>query len=113
VAEITPKEIFEFMPSRFNAEGAGEWKARIQFDISGSNGGKWNLVVENGTCKVSDGTIDNPTATLITSDETWVGMYKKTVNPQMAFMTGQMKVTGNIGDVLKLENTSIFKRELS
>jgi len=45
------------------------------------------------------------------SDETWLGIVDGSVNPMTAFMTGKVKVQGNLGDVLKLQDPSLFRRD--
>lgn len=108
---MTCKEVFETLPARFNPQGAGTWKATIQFNLSGPGGGNWFISVENGTCNVSEGKTTSPTATVNTSDKVWLGVtVEKKVDPQMAFMTGQLTVQGNIADVMKMNNPSIFKK---
>ena len=90
------KEIFTKMPEAFNANAAQGLDAVFQFDISGDTGGNWNVVIKDGVCQVQEGTHDSPTVTLSMSDETWVGMVNKQVNGMQAFMSGQLKVSGDI-----------------
>jgi putative sterol carrier protein len=90
------KEIFTKMPEAFNPNAAQGLDAVFQFDISGDNGGSWNVVIKDGACQVQEGTHDSPTVTLSLSDETWVGMVNKQVNGMQAFMSGQLKVSGDI-----------------
>ncbi len=110
MSDITAEKIITLLPERFNAEEAGDWTATIQLDITGDQGGNWYVVVEGGSVAVHEGKTDNPTATMETSAEVWVGMYDGSVNPQMAFMTGQIKIAGNMADVLKLDNQNIFRK---
>lgn len=104
------KQIFDELPNRFQADAAGDWSAVIQFNISGDAGGDYVLTVDNGTCKATEGVHDNPTSTIITSDETWIGVIEGTVNPMTAFMTQQLKVKGDMGAVMKLQNPAIFPK---
>ena len=47
---------------------------------------------------------DAEAACTITTDmETFKGMYDKSVSPQAAFMTGKLKVEGDMGIALKLQ----------
>lgn len=110
MSEITPEKIITMLPERFNKEEAGDWTAVIQLDISGDQGGNWYVIVEGGGVTVHEGRTDNPTSTMETTDEVWIGMFDGSVNPQMAFMTGQIKIAGNMADVLKLDNQNIFKK---
>ena len=48
---------------------------------------------------------DGEAACTITTDmETFKGMYDKSVSPQAAFMTGKMKIAGDMGIALKLQS---------
>ena len=48
---------------------------------------------------------DAAAACTITTDmETFKGMYDKSVSPQAAFMTGKMKIAGDMGIALKLQS---------
>ena len=50
-------------------------------------------------------TDDVEAACTITTDmETFKGMYDKSVSPQAAFMTGKLKVEGDMGIALKLQS---------
>ena len=109
---LTIKQIFEAMPNRFNSDAAGSWEANIQFCFSNENGGEnWYVSVEDGSCSVGEGTHETPSATISTAAETWIGMITGTVNPMQAFMGGKLKVTGNMADVMKLQNPQVFPRE--
>ncbi len=98
------KQIFDELPSRFNAANAAGWNTVIQFDISGDKGGKYVVDVKDGQCEVREGTAEKPEATIVTSDDTWIGVVEGKVNPMTAFTLGQLKVSGNIADVMKLQN---------
>ena len=98
------KEIFNQLPGRFNAATAGTWKSVIQFNIAGDKGGNFTVDIADGACKVSEGTAASPSATITTNDETWMGIVGGSVNPMTAFTLGKLKVSGNMGDVMKLQN---------
>ncbi len=105
--EITIKDIFEAMPARFNGDAAGDWNANIQFAFDDQ---AWYVKVNDGACEVAEGTLDDATATIKTATDTWIGMVTGTVDPMQAFMTGKLKVEGNIGHVMNLQDPRIFKR---
>ncbi len=104
------KQIFDEMPNAFNAEGAGDWSATIQFEISGDRGGDYVVKIGDGKCVVAEGSSEDASSTIIATDETWIGVNDGSVNPMTAFMTGKLKVKGNMGDVMKLQNPSVFNR---
>lgn len=98
------KQIFNELPNRFNPATAGDWKTTIQFNISGDKGGNFTVNIGDGKAEVTEGTSDKASATITTSDQTYIGIISGTVNPMTAFTLGQLKVSGNIGDVMKLQN---------
>jgi putative sterol carrier protein len=104
----TCKQVFDAMPSRFKPEGAGGWTATIQFLISGDTGGDYTVKIADGACTVAEGVDPEPTATMTTNDETWLGIINGTTNPMMAFTLGKIRISGSMGDVMKLQNPSIF-----
>jgi putative sterol carrier protein len=106
----TPKEVFDSLPRRFNPEGAGDWQSSIQFNLTGDNGGNWYVNVAEGQCSVSEGHTDAPTATVDMPAETWVGIANGSVNPMTAFMKGQIKIKGKMGDVTRLNDPRVFAK---
>ncbi len=98
------KQIFDELPNRFNPATAGDWKTTIQFNIAGDKGGNFVVDIGDGKCAVREGTADKASATINTSDQTWMGIVSGSVNPMTAFTLGQLKVSGNIADVMKMQN---------
>ena len=90
------KEIFTRMPEVFNPSAAEGLDAVIQYDISGDGGGNWTITIKDGACQVQEGTHDTPSVTLSMSDETWLQIVNKETNGMEAFMSGQLKVSGDI-----------------
>lgn len=90
------KEVFDNVQQRFNADAARGMDAVCQFNITGEGGGSWYLVVKGGTCQVHEGTAPAPNVTLSMGSETWLGMINKQVSGMQAFMTGKLKVAGDI-----------------
>ena len=106
--EITCKEIFTKMPEGFDPEAAGDWEAKVQYNVEGEGGGNWTVAVSGGACSVTEGIVDDATATVETDVETWVGIAAGTVEPTTAFMTGKVRISGNMADVMKSQK--VFKR---
>jgi putative sterol carrier protein len=90
------KEVFTRMPEVFNASAAQGLGAVFQFDISGDDGGNWNVTIKEGTCQVQEGSHDSPSVTLSMSGETWLKIVNRELNGMQAFMSGQLKVSGDI-----------------
>lgn len=105
----TCSEVFGEMPNRFDAEAAGDWEAKVQYKIEGDGGGNWIVEVTGGACNISEGEAEDASATVETDAETWVGIAEGTVEPTTAFMTGKIRIQGNMADVMKSQ--SVFKRD--
>jgi 3-hydroxybutyryl-CoA dehydratase len=96
MALTSVKEVFDKMPEVFNANAAQGLDVVFQYEITGDNGGSWNVVVKDGACQVNEGTHASPSVTLTMSGDTWLGIVNKQTNGMQAFMTGQLKASGDI-----------------
>ena len=98
------QQVFDMMPSRFNAAAASGVNATYQFDLTGDNGGTWQVNVANGTCQVSQGTPnDKPNITITMAASDYLDMITGKLNPQMAFMGGKLKIKGDMSLALKMQ----------
>jgi len=98
----TVEQTFEQMESRFRADKAAGVNASIQYDITGSGGGTWNAVIKDSACKVSSGAVANPTLTLTMAAQDWLDMTSGKLSGQNAFMTGKLKLKGDMGLAMKI-----------
>jgi putative sterol carrier protein len=98
----TIKETFDLMPSRFKPDKAQGLNAVIQYEITGEGGGTWYATIEEGTCTVSAGTAPSPTLTVGMSGQDWLDMLAGKLSGQMAYMSGKLKLKGDMGLAMKL-----------
>jgi putative sterol carrier protein len=84
------------LPDAFQADKATGVDVVFQFKISGPNGGDWNATVKDGACKVNEGVHENPTTTILLSDEAFVGLIEGTVKAMQAYTTGKLKIEGDL-----------------
>ena len=98
----TPQEVFDAMRTNFQTEKAKGVHARYQWQLSGSQGGEWWIEVNDGTCKMGRGKIDNPNVTFVVSDKDWVALSNGKLGGTWAFLTGRLKIRGDKGLAKKL-----------
>ncbi|OLC17612.1 MAG: hypothetical protein AUH29_01375 [Candidatus Rokubacteria bacterium 13_1_40CM_69_27] len=98
----TVKEVFDQMPGRFRADKATGTNAVIQYDIGGEGGGTWHAIIKEGTCAVNPGPGPNPSLTLSMSAQDWLDMASGKQSGQMLFMSGKLKLKGDMGLAMKL-----------
>ena len=105
---MTPQEIFDQMGPNINPDAAKGMNSTIQFNLSGDNGGQWYVTIKDGKAEVSKGTAPSPNMTLSMSAQDYVDMTLGKLNGQMAFMSGKLKIAGDMGLAMKMQ--SLFKR---
>ena len=98
----TVKESFDAMPGRFRPDKATGTSAVIQYDVSGDGGGTWHAVIKDGACTVNQGAATNPSLTLSIAAQDWLDMLSGKQSGQMLFMSGKLKVKGDMGLAMKL-----------
>ena len=103
----TAKEIFEVkIPEKIknHPERVEGINAIYEFNITGDNGGIWSLDLTDGKKDISEGSTGKATCTITISDSDFSDLIDGSLNAQMAFMTGKLKVAGDMGLALKLGN---------
>lgn len=96
MAIASVQEVFDTMPQVFNPSAAQGMNVVYQFHITGEGAGDWIVDINDGNCEIKEGVHDSPTTTLTMSGETWLAMVNKELNGMQAFMSGQLKVSGDI-----------------
>lgn len=97
-------DLFKEMPNRFDAAKAGDMNASIMFALTGEGGGTWSVIIADGGVKVEEGEIDSPKATVRMDAGDYADMVSGKLNPMMAFMSGKVKVEGDLNSVMKVQS---------
>ncbi len=82
----------------------------IQFQVSEAPEGEINyyLTVGDGSAAMTLGELDDPDVVISSTHETALALFRGDLNTQMAFMTGKIKVAGNMA-VLMMNQAVINK----
>ena len=96
------RAFFEALPSRFHAAAAEGVTAVYQFDLSGDEGGHYQLHIADQTCRVSPGIHPTPDVTLRMAGEDCVAILDGRLNGVSAFLSGRLKMEGDVGLAVKL-----------
>ena len=94
--------IFPGMVARFLPEKAAGVNATIAFDLSGDNGGQFWIKVADGAAECGEGSVDAEMTVRASADD-WVGVVTGALNPMQAFMTGKLKIQGDMGLAMRLQ----------
>src|SRR5512142_1490693 len=102
MAEIanSVKEVFEQqLPARLAAKPdvVAKISSIYQFNVSGPEGGAWTVDCTAPGGKVSAGTSPAARCTVTATDKDLLAIVNGKLNPQMAFMSGKLRVAGDIG----------------
>ena len=95
---------FDQVPEKVNKDKIQGMDCVYQFDITGDDGGAWNIVIANGDAVVNSGTAENPSVTITMEASNFINLLQGKLNGQMAFMTGKLKIKGDMGLAMKLQS---------
>lgn len=102
---MTVKEIFETQIPDGLKEDPSKAKsinAIYQFNVSGDGGGNWYVDLKSDPPEVKEGSNDAAQCTITVGDEDFVKIVTGELNAQMAFMSGKIKIAGDMSLAMKL-----------
>ncbi len=94
------QEFFESLPSRADMTKTAGMNNSYAFDIDGA--GQWTVKVTDGNVTVDEG-LEDADATISTSQEVFEKIIAGEQNPTSAYMTGKLKLKGDMGAAMKLQ----------
>jgi putative sterol carrier protein len=97
---VTAKEFFDSLEGRADASKTAGMTNSYLFDIEGA--GKWTVNVDDGKVRVTEGG-EHADAVITASQETFEKIVSGEQNPTSAYMTGKLKVKGDMGAAMKLQ----------
>lgn len=95
---------FSELGGKINPDKIAGMNATYQFNITGDGGGDWAVKLNDGSAEVVEGTVDDPSITLTATDEDWLKIVDGSLSGQTAFLTGKLKIKGDMSLAMKLQN---------
>lgn len=102
----TASEVFSEISTRLAADPtkvAGV-NAIYAFDLSGEQPGQYHISLKDGTADVGEGVPENPNITITMKSEDFVDLATGKLDGTMAFMSGKIKIKGDMGLAMKLQS---------
>jgi putative sterol carrier protein len=94
------QEFFEGLPSRVSADRIAGMTNTYVFDVEGA--GMWTVAIADGAIEVTEGTGDAD-CTFTATEENFEKIVSGEQNPTTAYMTGKLKIKGDMGAAMKLQ----------
>lgn len=101
---MTIAELFEEMPNVFNSAAAAGMHKTYQWNITGDQASVWAFKIDDGKGTVIPGGVEKPDITITVSDKDWLAIAEGKLDGMNAFMTGKLKVAGDMMLAMKLQN---------
>jgi putative sterol carrier protein len=99
---MRPKEFFEELPGKADRERVAGIAHSYLFDVAGE--GRWLVDVRDGKVTVTESPDGEGDVTFSLSGETFDRITERKQNPMVAYMTGKVKVTGDLRAAMDLQN---------
>lgn len=97
------KDLFPAMVERLIPDKAAGIDATILFDLSGDNGGFFWIKITDGAAEAGQGEVADPSMTVRASADDWFAVATGQTNAMQAFMTGKLKILGDMGLAMKMQ----------
>jgi putative sterol carrier protein len=95
------RQFFEDLQGRADRGRAADLSASYRFDIEGA--GSWHVEVQSGAVTVTESQ-DPADCVIATDEETLLAVVGNEQSPMGAFMTGKIRVEGDMGLALRLKD---------
>ena len=99
MAEST-RDFFEGLPARADQSKLAGMNNSYLFDVDGS--GKWLVTISDGTVSVREGE-GEADCTISATEENFQKILSGEQNATSAYMTGKLKIKGDMGAAMKLQ----------
>lgn len=108
MTELDLQSLMRQMESRFRQDRAAGVNARVQFHVTGAQGGDWVATIKDQKLAVEAGTVTSPSLTISADAAEISKMLGGKSNPMQAFMQGKIQIKGDATLAMRL--LDLFKR---
>ena len=98
----TLQEFFDGLQANLTEDKIAGMEATFQFVVDGAS--SYYVKIAGGAAEVAEGTADDPTIVLTASPDDWTALIAGDLNGQTAFLTGKLKIQGDVTLAMKLES---------
>ena len=98
------QEFFDQLKANIDPKKTAGMNATFQFVATGDAPGEYYVKIANGETEVCAGKAEKPTIVLTASSVDWAAIMNKQMNGQTAFLTGKLKIQGDVTLAMKLES---------
>jgi putative sterol carrier protein len=104
---VKPKsdEVFEMIDAalHYDPDATKGKEGVYQFNLSGEDGGTFQMIIEPEEARAVKDTEKEPNVVLTMKADDFKDLVAGSLNPTAAFMSGKLKIKGNMGLALKLQ----------
>lgn len=102
MSELNLESLMQQAIAAFQPEKAAGVNAKVQFHITGNQGGDWVASIQDQKLNVEKGTTPNPNLSIGADTGDILNLVQGKMNPMQAFMQGKVQVKGDMGLAMKL-----------
>lgn len=69
---------------------------------------EWTIVVKDGACVVDEGKTAAPQLTVEATPDVWQSLIERKLDPEWAYMSGKLRISGDLGLAMRLQTLLRF-----